>query len=514
MSKLHFTVTLLEGVIFSERSATSGSQATLDYLPGAAFLGYCAGKLYTNPSLNHFTLFHSGAVRFGCAYPLDDADSPMLPVPLCWHLEKGKSIKEHGTDAIVNLIHTDDTTFKEWEKKGIQQKQIRGGYFSANGRFVSPERLFCLKSAIDRTKMGRAADKQLFGYESLAAGSRWHFSVAVDDESIADILKGELCKSFRVGHSRTAEYGLLKVEEATGIKEFDLSSVESDLLLIYAQSDIALRDAETGIPILEPKAHHFGLPDNVIFKPDKSYLRTRSYAPFNGHRRTHDLERQVIVKGSVLAFSKQTGEMFSVQEIDDCRSKTSVGVGHYRHDGLGMVLVQPKFLEPGYKISCSPMNEKPADLPTSTCTDNESLLKCLITKTNQIESERETIATVAKWVEELVKHIDRLPKNSQWGHLRNIAMSVGDVTALNQKLFANDTDNPFNAKGFCYHGVSEKQWKGTFSVGGAQKSFRDFLKDIVIGNETDIAKVRMRLYHLANRLPHRVNQLTNKKEAE
>jgi hypothetical protein len=517
MKLLHFTVTLLEDVIFSERSATEGSHATLDHLPGAAFLGYCAGRLYTSPALNPFTLFHSGAVRFGSAYPLDNVSKPMLPVPLCWHLEKGKNIRDLGSGEVVNLIHTDDKAFEQWEKQGIQQKQIRNGYFSESGNFITPERLFRLKSAIDRNKMGRAADRQLFGYESLAAGSRWHFSIGVNNEvdsNVADLLKQELRESFRVGHSRTAEYGLIEVKETATVDEFKLSNAGSDMLLIYAMSDIALRDQKTGAPVLEPKANHFKLPETVLFCPEKSYLRTRSYAPFNSHRRTHDLERQVIIKGSVLAFRKKGGQMFSLEEIKECREKTSSGVGAYLHDGLGMVLVQPEFLEPGYTIKLVPIDNKPESSTASDQHKKSSLENWLEIKTSQIESERETTATVANWVEKLVEHLDRLPKNSQWGELRNIAMSVNNVDDLKQKLFHHDPHNQRNSTGFCYHGVSEKQWKAKFELNSSTMSYRDFLEDIVIGNDTDYVKVRMRLYHLANRLPHRVNQLTNKKEAQ
>lgn len=510
MTTLNFTVTLLEDVIFSERSATTGGHTTLDYLPGSAFLGYCASKLYTSLRAKAFDVFHSGRVRFGNAYPLTPDATPMIPVPLCWHLEKGKSIKDHGED-IVNLINTDEIKFAEWEKVGIQQKQIRSGYVCAKKHYLIPDRQFRLKTAIDRGKRGRSADNQLFGYESIAAGSNWYFSIDIDaglgdgiDEQLKECLDN---KTFRIGHSRTAEYGLAHVKSVNDFKaSFADGSVTGNLLLIYALSDLALRDPMTGAPTLQPTERHFQLPQGTTFAANKSYLRIRSYAPFNGHRRAFDLERQVIGKGSVLAFEKETCD-FNQDEIDDCRAALVKGVGSYRHDGLGRVLVQPKFLESDFVCSLITVSAPAIQGPVTISLPPAPtpFQSWLLAKAGQINEDNETIVEVTEWINQLVTEtsLEHLPRNSQWGQLRNIAMNATSRDHLIHLLFEEKT-------GFCYHGISEIQWKKSFH---SDTSYRNFLEETVIGSETDFARVRSRIYLLANRLPHKVNQLIRKKES-
>lgn len=516
MRHLHFTVTLLEDVIFSEKTASTGSHATLDHLPGAAFLGYCAGKLYAPLKDEAYTVFHSGQVRFNNAYPLTECDNPTIPVPLCWHLAKGKSIDFHG-DQLVNLIHTTDQTFDQWEKGGIQQKQIRTGFFAENNNYLTPDRRFCLKTAIDRKKLGRSADSQLFGYESLVAGSRWYFCIDLDS-TVSSSIDEKICsvfadKTFCIGHSRTAEYGLVKVEMVeNGSVSFEAGSSDCNVLLVYALSDLALRNTQTGVPTLIPESKHFSLPDDATFLPEKSYLRNRYYAPFNSYRRSFDLERQVIAKGSVLAFRRN--ESFTDTELTACRTVVAGGVGSYRYDGLGKVLVQPKFLDKDYPATLARLKSK--EVRAAANSQGTILLKgWLCAKTQQLAEEQQAIATVALWIEALVdKNLSKeeLPNNAQWGQLRNIALNVTDETSLCETLFHSDSNDPSQSIGFCYHGVSEKQWKKTFIFNNQRISYRDFLETEVIGTVTNFATTCSRLYLLANRLPRRVNQLIHKEE--
>ena len=46
MRRLRFNALLKSDTVISERSATAGGHACLDYLPGACFLGACASALY------------------------------------------------------------------------------------------------------------------------------------------------------------------------------------------------------------------------------------------------------------------------------------------------------------------------------------------------------------------------------------------------------------------------------------------------------------------------------------
>ena len=70
MKELKFKCTLLSDVILNSKSATNGPNETLDFIPGANFLGIAAGELYSKVSPeDSLRLFHSGKVRFGDAHP-------------------------------------------------------------------------------------------------------------------------------------------------------------------------------------------------------------------------------------------------------------------------------------------------------------------------------------------------------------------------------------------------------------------------------------------------------------
>ena len=82
-------ITTLEEVVISERAANEGSHASLDYLPGATFLGAIAARLYEDLSEQEaYQVFHSGKVRFGNALPLSQDEQQTYPMPLCWYKNK------------------------------------------------------------------------------------------------------------------------------------------------------------------------------------------------------------------------------------------------------------------------------------------------------------------------------------------------------------------------------------------------------------------------------------------
>jgi len=70
VKRLKFKCTLLTDVILNVKSATEGSNKTLDFIPGNNFLGMVASKLYTEdiPVEQALDLFHNGTVRYGDAH--------------------------------------------------------------------------------------------------------------------------------------------------------------------------------------------------------------------------------------------------------------------------------------------------------------------------------------------------------------------------------------------------------------------------------------------------------------
>ena len=71
MKTLKYKCTLLSDIILTQNAGTKTQQGTLDFIPGNAFLGIAASKLYGTLSQEEsLEMFHSGHVRFGDAHPL------------------------------------------------------------------------------------------------------------------------------------------------------------------------------------------------------------------------------------------------------------------------------------------------------------------------------------------------------------------------------------------------------------------------------------------------------------
>lgn len=498
MTTIRFVATLLSDAVVSERSATAGGHRSLDHIPGSCFLGAAAATLYDRLGADAFAVFHSGKVRFGNAYPLDADHRPTVPVPASFHFLKGEE-PDNALSGINNLVRATDEQFKKWNDDGVQWKQIRSGFVSRVGKFARPSKRYRLKTAIDRSQGGRSSEGQLFGYESLAAGSRWSFTVSFDpdvrDETRKSVVEA-LIGSIRIGRSRSAEYGLLETRVVEGADPVH-ALASSAVAVLFLLSDAAFSDPATGMPTLIPPSEQFGLPAGSVFLPNRSYVRVRSYASFNGTRRAFDIERQVVSKGSVLVFRNAVeGTNFSVDELKVVANRLSEGVGLYRQEGLGQGLVNPPFLA---DLDVKAESDGPTFAPTKKPEGKAPPLAAWLEKKAKRTAEQvETVAKVDDWISNIAK-ANNAPKNSQWGRLRRIALlksydemkkAVSDVCGVDER------DSKTKDRG-----VSAKQWDKKFEG----KSYREFLlKDVLVAD--DLVKSRARLYLLANRLPKRINQ--------
>jgi CRISPR-associated protein Csx10 len=492
MKRYLFTARLLDDAVISERSATTGGHRSLDHIPGACFLGAAASRLYGGDGIDSFTLFHSGAVRFGNAYPLDDQGGATLPVPLSWHAPKGEELNRSVAE-VANLVQASDADFALWEKSGTQQKQLRSGYFSLAGSYCTVSPRYRLKTAIGRKKFGMAEDAQMFGYQALPAGSNWWFSLEADaavPQHQVDALLTALTGTVRIGRSRSAEYGGLEIKRCAAA--FAPKCYEdAQQLVLYCSSDLALSDPATGVPLLVPEGAVLGLGDAQL-DAARSYLRVRSYAPFNATRQRYDLERQVIAKGSVLVFRKDGG--FGAGELDALHVRFSRGIGQHRPDGLGRILINPVFLQ---KARFTRAEEAPllAETAAPAPTDPSLLQNWLVAKAKEQTQARETVARIDGWIAELVRKPESCPKNSQWGQVRNYALREVSVEGMRERL-----------EKLCSDGVSQKQWERKFVLNGEKVSFADFLQKIVLPKGIDLAEARQSLYLMGSRLPRKINQ--------
>mgnify|MGYP000876576044 FL=1 len=302
--KLTLKLTLLDDVVASERPATEGGHASLDYLPGAMVLGAAAARLYSALDRREaHVLFHSGRVRFGDGLPSTDG-APGWPMPLCWHARKGESSLDGDRLDAAKVLNLQFGRFAD----GAQPKQLRDGHIRADGHRLTVHRSFRMKTAID-PDTGRVAESQLFGYEAIRAGQCFIARIEADPDVSPPLWKrlvgvltghGELS----LGRSRSAEFGRVRVERLDGPVAPALapaSRAAGHEVTLWCLADLALLDPWRQ-PTLEPSPARLGL-DRGRVDWARSFLRFRRYAPWNAYRGAYDLERHVIRRGSVIALT-------------------------------------------------------------------------------------------------------------------------------------------------------------------------------------------------------------------
>ena len=467
MEKMKFKCTLLSDVIISQSSSTEGNQYCLDFIPGNNFLGIVASYIYNK--VDALKVFHSGLVRFGDANPSSDGKTRGLKVPNAMFYPKLKKASEECY--IYHLIpHLDSD-----EIKRLQLKQCREGFYifgENKGTAISFDKNFAIKSAYDSVKR-RSEDGKLFGYQSLPEGLVLYFDIESDlDETINKHIFDAICGTRNIGHSRTAQYGLVKIEEAN-YKEVDstpntFSKDGKQYATVYADGRLIFLD-ENGEPTFRPSAKDLGFQgkdDKIDWS--KSQIRTFQYSPWNGKRHTYDTDRCGIEKGSVF--------------VVECTSSPSesVYIGNYKNEGFGKVIYNPAFLDgksdgkANYILEDASGNDIPQDTE-ATC--DTPLFKFL--KKQQAEAER---------TQDLYRDVNTFIKDnksrfigelfaSQWGSIRNIAMIVPEEAEIPMAILA-----------FLNHGVAKAKWEER----GRKEALAEFMKT------TD--NIRDRIINLASEM--------------
>lgn len=435
-----FDVLLEQPLIVSQQAASAGAHQTLDYLPGSTLLGLAASRLYAAlDSHSAWTLFHSGQVRFGDALPLADGEIG-YPIPLCWHAYKGEPAQEHGRLLAANLF--DPTRLAADPTR--QPVQLRGGYATASGRLLSPERQQTLKTAIDR-RTGMAAESQLFGYEALSAGQRFRFMLNADDDiqpALWQRLQDALSGSASLGRSRSAQFGRVRIERGDDAERC-ASATGGDRLTLWLLSDLLLE--EHGQPCLIPHPHLLGLPEGSRWLGEASFLRSRRYSPYNAYRRHYDSERQVISRGSVLRYA-----LPRPLNAEECQ-RLQQGLGLQIESGLGCVWANPPLLEAAQPRFASAGSQQQTAVPCPTMPDS-CLIRALHARRQRRlgdvqpeEKARELFAALCERIREarrylataagvpisttIGSHTVTAPGRSQWGRLKQLASDHRNDTA-------------------------------------------------------------------------------------
>jgi len=420
MRRVEFLCTLESDVVVHADSNTEGNIPLHDYIPGSNFLGVVARE-YDEFGDKAFDIFHSGKVRFCDAHPLIDGKRALRP-PLSWFSKKGRDVE----DGIYNQLKMDEEDMKSLVARNIQLKQLRSGFFVGDG-YASLVHSYSQKSAYDSEKR-RSEEGAMYGYSAIASGMEFAFAVefdsAIDDETIervCTLLTGK--KS--VGKSKSAQYGMVRIERAQGLYPEIERVSEKGTMLIYAQSRLAFFD-ENGNGTLQPSAGELKLPEGAKIDWAKSQIRSSTFTPYNGARRTRDYQRFVIEKGSVIVVDGLSDDFDSAEWLD------SVGgtLGGYRSEGFGEVLVDPDFLE-----SREPILRKSGFRMQEIVRDGEddTLLRWIEKERKKKERELDLIAEVRSFIKE---HGDdyRATTPSQWGAIRAFARKGYEENELKEYL--------------------------------------------------------------------------------
>lgn len=402
MPELALNLQLLADVVATERAATLGGHRTRPVIPGSMLLGACAARLYEKlNSGDAYRIFHSGAVRFGDGLP--GASGSSLPMPLSFHKVKG----EEGP--VLNLAASERIS-------GKQYTQLREGFVCFDLKHLGQASQISVSTSYSmRTAIGegnQARDGLLFGIESITAGQCFTATIEADEARDLDLIRRSLLASpLRLGRSRQVEFGTVRATEVSQPSPLPKTANASQgTVRVYLISDLALRDAATGEPRLEPLAQDFGLPAAWRFQPLRSFLRSRRYSPFNAHRRRPDMERQVLSAGSVIVFEGQ-----GIPSLDPCHLAIQSGIGEYRQDGLGRVLIEPIWLTHDSfkleKIKHSKLGEE-APIP------RDALGAWLTRRIEQSQGEQ----AAWDWARDQARALSWLRiHSSQWGELRAMA---------------------------------------------------------------------------------------------
>jgi len=460
MTKLNFICEFKSDIVLHSSSNTEGKVDMFDYIAGSNFLGMVARK-YGDFGADAFEVFHAGAVRFGDGHILKD-NQETFQIPFAWFAPKGVSLK----DALEKkeLYNEHFLTKEEYDafiEDGKQLKQQRAGFITANGELVKVEHNYRQKSAYDK-KNRRSQDSTMFGYYALAKGTKWTFSVEMDDDKYKDKIIKILESSKRLGKSRSAEYGRVKI---TFVDESNTQTIPQTLnpisidnkhyIFLYAKSRLALTN--NGINSYQFDLASLGLDESSNIAWSKSQIRTSRYTPYVAIRDNRDPERLVIDKGSVIAI--EVSENF---DVEDYSKRVEEGLGLYLSEGHGKVVVNPLFL--------ATKNPEFTKVESNYKEDDKGFEEGVVSAWLKAQQKQEKenyklLKEVKEFIQKYKKEVKN--KKAQWGQIRSLCSAFVESDKLYTELFSEEIIHN-HQRGFLLHGQAKDKW---------DKKLIDALKD-------------------------------------
>lgn len=364
-----------------------------------------------------------------------------------------------------------------------QLKQCRTGFYVFKNSKVATEisvtRNFAIKSAYDR-QLRRAADEQLFGYESIGKGISMYFELNTDNdvpEELFEKIATALVGTKRIGRSRSAQYGLarISVEDFSTINSNNNNNNE---LVIYADSRLIFLD-KYAQPTYTPMPSDFGLESGEI-DWKKSQIRTFQYSPWNYKRASRETDRCGIEKGSVIVIKNP--------KVTD---NLPYFVGYYRNEGFGRVIYNPAFLEVvpdtnGRAAWTIKGNQQINESRDSNHQSSDSPLIIYLKKQKlKLDAETEIYEKVNKFAKDYEYLFKGNAFAAQWGQIRRIAMKYKNKEDLESELFTK-VENRNNAA-YLSHGVAKEKWDER----NRRKIFKQEFFDKISENNIQLALINL-----------------------
>lgn len=345
--ELNYTLRPLNRFAITQHSRTEGANEICNFVPGSIVMGMLSKHFYAE--LEQTGVFSKNAIRFGNAYPVyEQADAHTLeqinhvfyPMPLAFHQEKVQQSK-----SIVNkIMGLPNTT--------TQYKQCRKGFACFDE--VQSKLLVCVPQQFNRrqtaTKKRVAKDAALFETTTIEPQFKYQGKIYWDtsqpglNQKIQKYITHLSRHLQKMGKKTNEGYGSAHISFNQTAEPLTVAkNTCSNSLTVWALSDVMLLD-EFGQPNLAPiQLIDLGLNNLNLSKSTgltgkldltRSFIRTRSYMPFNGDR-GQEPQRYVIEKGSVLIYELE-------DKIPQASQTCFIGLNQF--EGLGQVWLNPPML--------------------------------------------------------------------------------------------------------------------------------------------------------------------------
>jgi len=433
MHGLIYTIHLLEPLLANSLGGDANSAQSLLFAPGAllrgALINAWLGQHNQSPidagNDELRRLFFDGRTRYLNAYPLVYGDERALPAPLAWHRTKNLRLREAPKKRDLFDVSVNPAA-REEQLAGLGEDR----FCTIKG--VAAYWVECSEQLNVHTKrdavLGRAREERggaVFRYEALPAGYKLKGAIITASAEDAQTLKGLLNgRTFALGKSRTAGYGLVKAEvngdlpadwSETGIQIVNYGTLpeayvadadwgeESDYAEMIAPSvaprqtslaqftltllsDAIVRD-ENGqhtldpLPALKRRLDDMTTKYELEIDEDRSFRKTEIVGGFNRKWGLPLPQVTAIAAGSSFVINKVNPPV----EITKLAQLQREGIGERRVDGFGRVAVAwysepPKLWVKDDEQDKQPGARAPTDEAEKLGATEEALAKLMLTR--------------------------------------------------------------------------------------------------------------------------------------